>query len=167
MSNKGIVIRPAKLSDLAAIQELFVETIETVCRHDYSPEQIAVWTSSVENTKRWTDKLMKQYFIIAEIDHKIVGFASLENNEYFDFMYVHKDYQRQGIADDLYSEILARAIKKQSTTVLTSDVSITARPFFEKKGFKIIAEQKNDIKGVEVMNYKMTKELRTEKTTNC
>jgi len=163
MNNKRILIRQAKLNDIVAIQKLFVDTIESVCRYDYSAEQIAVWTSSIENTKRWTDKLMKQYFLIAEIDNKIVGFASLEKNKYFDLMYVHKDYQRQGIADNLYSEISAKAIK-HGTTLLTSDVSITARPFFEKKGFKIIAEQKNNIKGVEVINYKMTNELRKEKT---
>jgi len=160
-----ILIRHAKLSDLLSMQELFVDTIETVCRYDYSPEQIAVWTSSVENVIRWTDKLMKQYFLIAEIDNKIVGYASLENNAYLDFMYVHKDYQRQGIANILYLEIESKAIK-HGATILTSDVSITARPFFEKNGFRIISEQKNNIKGVEVINYKMTKELRIEKTTN-
>ncbi len=165
LNNKKILIRLAKLNDLTALQELFVDTIEAVCRNHYSPEQIAVWTSSIENTQRWTDKLVKQYFIIAEIDNKIVGFASLENNEYLDFMYVHKDYQRQGIADNLYSEILAKAIK-HGTTLLTSDVSITARPFFEKKGFKLIAEQKINIKGVEVINFKMTLELKLEKTKN-
>jgi len=159
------MIRQVTLDDLAAIQELFVDTVEAVCRYDYSAEQIAVWTSSIENIQRWTDKLLKQYFLIAEIDKKIVGFASLENNEYLDFMYVHKDYQRQGIADKLYSEIQAKAIK-HGTPLLTSDVSITARPFFEKKGFIIITEQKNDIKGIEVINYRMTKELRNEKTTN-
>jgi putative acetyltransferase len=161
MNNKRIMIRQAKLDDLAAIQELFVDTIEAVCRYDYSAEQIAVWTSSIENSNRWIDKLMKQYFLIAEINNKIVGFASLENYEYFDFIYVHKDYQRHGIANNLYSEILAKAIK-HGTILLTSDVSITAKPFFEKKGFKVIAEQKNDIKGIEVINYKMTKDLRKE-----
>lgn len=165
MNTERIRIRQAKQNDLDELQKLFVDTINAVCRYDYSTEQIAVWTSSIENTNRWVDKLMKQYFLIAEIDNKIVGFASLENYEYFDFMYVHKDYQRQGIADNLYSEILAKAIKHGST-LLTSDVSITAKPFFEKKGFKVIAEQKNDIKGIEVINYKMTKDLRIEKTTN-
>lgn len=147
------------------MQELFVQTIQSVCRYDYSPEQIAVWTSSIVNTKRWTDKLVKQHFLIAEIGDKIVGYASLENGEYLDFLYVHKDFQRQGIASKLCAEIEAIAIH-QGTTLLTSDVSITARPFFEKKGFKIVAEQVNDIKGVEVVNYKMTKALRAEKTTN-
>lgn len=160
-----MVIRHAKQGDLPAMQELFVATIETICRYDYSPEQIVAWTSSIENTKRWTDKLMKQYFLIAEIDNRIVGYASLENNEYLDFMYVHKDYQRQGIADKLYTEIEVQAIR-HGTTLLTSDVSITARPFFEKMGFKVMAEQKNNVKGIEIINYKMTKELRIEKTTN-
>lgn len=161
MNNKRISIRHAKLNDLAAMQELFIETIETVCRYDYSPEQIVAWTSSIDNTKRWTGKLLKQYFLIAEIDNKIVGFASLENNEYFDFLYVHKDFQRQGIADHLYSEIEAEAMN-HGTALLTSDVSLTAMPFFEKKGFKIIAEQKNDIKGVEIINFKMTKKIETK-----
>lgn len=165
MNNQQALIRLAEQRDLRAMQELFVQTIQSVCRYDYSPEQIAVWTSSIENTKRWTDKLMKQHFLIAEIGDKIVGYASLENGEYLDFLYVHKDFQRQGIASKLCAEIEAIAIH-QGTSLLTSDVSITARPFFEKKGFKIVAEQVNDIKSVEVLNYKMTKELRAEKRMN-
>lgn len=158
MINEKIIIRQAILNDLQAMQDLFVQTILSICRHDYSPEQIAVWTSSIENTKRWTDKLMKQYFLIAEIHEKIVGYASLENNEYVDFLYIHKDFQRKGIAHLLYSALEAKAID-QGTTLLTSDVSITARPFFEKKGFKMVEEQINYIKGVEIINYKMNKEL--------
>ena len=137
---------------------MFVDTISTICKDDYSPDQIKAWTSSIENTHRWIDKLTSQYFLIAELDNKIVGFASLENNDYFDFLYVHKDYQRQGIADMLYSEIEKEAISRNAT-VLSSDVSKTARIFFEKKGFKTIASQTNIIKDVEIINYKMTKTL--------
>ncbi len=140
------------------MQKMFVDTITTICRDDYTPEQIKVWTSSVENTQRWTDKLTSQYFLIAELDKKIVGYASLDNNDYIDFLYIHKDYQRQGIADRLYSEIEKEAVKRKAT-VLTSDVSETARRFFEKKGFKTIAPQTNIIKDVEIRNYKMSKLL--------
>lgn len=143
---------------MTEMQKMFVDTIKTICKDDYSPEQIKVWTSSIENTQRWTDKLTSQYFIVAELDNKIVGYASLENNDYIDFLYVHKHYQRQGIADRLYSEIEKEAINRKAT-VLNSDVSETARRFFEKKGFKTIAPQKNIIKEVEIVNYKMTKTL--------
>lgn len=158
MNSSKISIRRSKLSDLAEMQKLFVDTISTICKDDYSPEQIKVWTSSVENTQRWTDKLNSQYFLIAELHNKIVGYASLENNDYLDFLYVHKDFQRKGIADKLYSEIEKEAIRRKAT-VLTSDVSETARLFFEKKGFKTISPQTNIIMNVKIMNYKMTKPL--------
>jgi putative acetyltransferase len=158
MNNSKVSIRLSTLSDLAEMQKMFVDTISTICKDDYSPEQIKVWTSSIENTQRWTDKLTSQYFLIAELDNKIVGYASLENNEYIDFLYVHKDFQRQGIADRLYTEIENEAIKRKAT-VLTSDVSKTAKHFFEKKGFKTLNEQTNIINAVKIVNYKMTKQL--------
>lgn len=158
MSNTEISIRLSKLSDLTEMQEMFVDTVSTICKDDYSPEQIRVWTSSIENMQRWTNKLTSQYFLVAELDNKIVGYASLDSNDYFDLLYVHKDYQRRGIADRLYSEIEKEAIKRKAT-ILNSDVSKTARRFFEKKGFKIITPQTNIIKDVEIINYKMTKTL--------
>lgn len=158
MNHSKISIRRSKPGDLAEVQELFVDTISAICKDDYSPEQIKVWTSSIENTRRWTEKLTSQYFLIAERNNQMVGFASLENNDYLDFLYVHKDHQRQGIADRLYAEIEKEAIKREATT-LNSDVSKTARPFFEKKGFKILEMQTNTMKGIEIMNYKMTKRL--------
>lgn len=81
-----------------------------------------------------------------------------ENNYYLDFLYVHKDHQRQGIADKLYSEIEKEAIKR-GETVLHSDVSETARNIFLKKGFKTIAPQTKIINGVEIKNYKMAKQI--------
>lgn len=164
MKKNDISIRQAVLDDLPAIHQLFAGTIETICRFDYSASQIAVWTSSIENTQRWTDRLMKQYFIIAEINDEIVGFASLENHARIDLLFVHKDHQRQGIANTLYAALESKAMQ-HGTTLLTSDVSITALPFFERKGFEVIAEQKNDLKGIELINFKMSKVLRTEETT--
>lgn len=151
-------IRLAKLSDLNEIQKMFVDTITTICHKDYSPEQIKIWISSVENTQRWVYKLTSQYFLIAKLENKIVGYASLENNDYFDLLYIHKDYQRQGIANKLYYEIEKEAMKR-NITVLSSDVSENAIQFFEKKGFIKIAQQTNIIKNVKIINYKMTKEL--------
>ncbi len=158
MKISRITTRPAKLDDLGEIQKMFVDTILTICKDDYSPEQIKVWTSSIKNTQRWTDKLSTQYFRIAEFDNKIVGYGSLENNDYLDLLYIHKDYQRQGIADKLYSEIEKEAIKNGATTI-HSDVSKTARPFFERKGFKLISPKIIIIQDTEIINYKMTKKL--------
>jgi len=158
MNTLPIVIRHVKISDLAEMQEMFVNTISAICKYDYSADQIRVWTATIENSQRWIDKLTSQYFRIAELENKIVGYASLEHNDYLDFLYVHKDYQRMGIANSLYAEIEEEAIKRKAT-ILNSDVSETARPFFEKKGFNVMTPQKNIIKDVEIINYKMMKRL--------
>lgn len=158
MNSIQITIRHAKLSDLTTLQSLFTDTIITINKKDYSPEQIKAWTTSVEHTERWVRKLKTQYFIIAELENKTVGFVSLESNGHVDLLYVHKDYQRQGIASRLYAAIEAEAIK-QGQLILTSDVSITARPFFEKKGYSIVRSQKIKIREIEIMNFKMVKHL--------
>ena len=150
------LIRPSKLSDLTEVHKLFVGTISAICKADYSPEQINAWTSSIENVQRWKDKIAKQYFLIAELDSKIVGYASLEYNDYLDLLYVHKDFQRHAIANSLFSAIEVEAIRYGSP-VLFSDVSKTAKPFFEKRGFITLKLQTNLIKGIELVNYRMRK----------
>ncbi len=150
-----IKLRQASLNDLSALQELFVETIVSTCGKDYTDEQIKAWTSRLKNKDGWISRLSKQYFILAQVDNKIVGFASLENGSYLDLFYVHKDFLRQGIASALY-ETLKQESLRLGFDVLTSDVSITALSFFKSKGFKIIKENKNLINGIEIINYQMT-----------
>lgn len=150
-------LRFAQYSDLPEMQHLYVDTIKNVCNKDYDAAQIAVWTSSVENTERWHNVLRHQIVIIAEKNNKMVGYGTLKDN-YIDFFYIHKDFQRQGIADKILAQIESQA-QKSGHSSLSSDVSITARPFFEKKGFAVLKEQQNIRKGIELINYKMEKQL--------
>lgn len=153
-----IAIRRGIFDDLEALQKLFVDTISTVCKMDYSEEQISVWTSNIENKERWQNILANQFVLVAQENEKITGFCTLDNGNYIDLFYVHKDHQQQGIAKKLYADIEKEA-KRQGQTELTSNVSKTARPFFEKIGFNVKKEQIVNIKGVELTNYKMTKPI--------
>jgi len=152
------LVRKGQLNDLTELQKLFVDTITTICASDYDKQQIEVWTSSVENKQRWYEIITKQFILVAQDQNKIVGFATLDNGNYFDFLYVHKEHQRQGIAQQLLYDIEAEA-RRLEQTVLTSDVSKTAKPFFEKKGFKTLQEQTNIRQGVELINFRMIKHL--------
>lgn len=154
----NITIRRVQENDLAEMQKLFVDTIRTVCVNDYDSDQIIAWTSSVKNTERWLAKMKLQYFLVAIIKDRIVGYASLENGNYFDFLYVHKDYQKKGIAQKLLIEIENEA-KKQKVITIDSDVSITARPFFERNGYMEQKTNTNIIDGVKIINYRMKKQL--------
>lgn len=156
-----MIFRRGKIQDLEEMQQLFVGTICEVCQRDYSDEQIEVWISGVENKERWLSIIANQYVLIAEIDTKIVGFCTLENQKYIDLFYVHKDFQGQGIAKSLYLKIEKQAIASNQKR-LSADVSITAKPFFEKVGFRAITEQKVVRKDVELINYQMEKMINIE-----
>ena len=107
--------------------------------------------------------LLNQFVLVIQLERKILGFGALDNGKYINFLYVHRDYQRQGFAYQLYTNIEKEAIR-QGQTELTSDVSKTARPFFEKVGFKVIKEQSVVRKNVELTNCKMKKELNRPET---
>lgn len=155
---QSVTLRTAHPADLPEMHRLFAETVMSVCCADYDTQQIAAWTSSIENKNRWCDIVEKQFVLLAIHDDQIVGFASLENGTYIDLLYVHKNHQRQGIARTLYAAIEAEVVRQKQPT-LTADVSITARPFFERVGFTTITEQTVVRNGIALTNFKMRKTL--------
>lgn len=157
MQNK-IKIRKAHLSDLAQIRQMFFEVITKVASKDYSEAEINVWASGAKDEKRWERKFLEQEFFVAEDGNLIIGFTSLLNKYYIDHLYVSHLHQGMGVASLLLSYVEQIAIK-YGVTVLKSDVSITARPFFEKKGY--VVTKKNEIlhKGETLINFDVVKEL--------
>ena len=150
----NINVREANYSDLEEMQELFLGAIKNIPNSDYSEKQTEAWASTVKNKERWKSMLANQHVLIAEINLKIVGFGSLDR-DYIDFMYVHKDFLRKGIASKIFEGLQRKSIEL-GCNQLTSNVSKTARPFFETKGFRIIKENKNLINEVEIINYHMS-----------
>ena len=159
MKNK-IFIRRADGNDLSAIRELFRRTIQVINSNDYTKEQVEVWSAGADNTKRWGESIENQYFIVAEIDGVVTGFSSITTEGYLDFMYVHKNYQRVGVASALLDEIERKAIEQMNAEIF-SHVSKTAKGFFEKMGF-VCREVVKDkaLNGVIFENSVMVKKIR-------
>ena len=148
----------AKSSDLNSILALFEHSIRGSCTSDYNQEQIDAWCSSAQNTERWLSKIRDQYFIKALLGDQLAGIASFENPNYLDVMYVSPMFQRSGIAAGLYNEIEQYAIN-HGTGKLYSDVSHTAKPFFESRGFIALHENHLTINGIDLSNWRMRKSL--------
>jgi putative acetyltransferase len=146
-----IKIRIAEIKDVEEITQLFYETINSVNRKDYPEEQILAWSDSSKNFKIWSDSINEQFFIVAEINFIIVGFASLDKNNCLDFMYVHKDFQGEEIATQLLLAIEKQASYLEITEIWT-DSSITAKPFFVNKGFLVDKIYAKNVNGIEFEN---------------
>ena len=72
-------------------------------------------------------------------------------------MFVHKDYQRCGVGTALLQS-LERYAAGRNILKIVSEVSITARPFFEHEGFRVVKEQKRKAMRLELKNFVMEKE---------
>lgn len=73
-------------------------------------------------------------------------------------MFIHKDHQGEGIASALLQQIEAYACE-QGIRQIFSEVSITARPFFEHKGYVVTCEQQMQANHLWLTNYRMKKLL--------
>jgi putative acetyltransferase len=155
---KQIEIRQATLEDLPEITSIFRATVIHINSKDYSEAQIKVWASGADDIDKWKERIHKFYFIVAEIDSQITGFAYLTNGNYFDGLFVHKDYQRQGIASKLM-RIIESQVMMNGFEIIKSDVSITALPFFDNKYYNVIKKQKKSFKGLIFENYLVEKVL--------
>lgn len=150
------VLRRAQYEDILEMQRIFADTIAAVCKNEYSPEQLRVWISGIHNEQRWEKMIREQYCVVAQEGERLIGFGSLQGASYVDFLYVHKDYLRHGVASVLIGDLLAEAAR-QGTSTVSAHVSKTARGFFERHGFTVIRENTKVIHDVEIKNFVMSR----------
>lgn len=156
---KKIQIRALEAKDIPVCVRLFKETVYTVNAKDYTVAQLAVWApEGMHHTdKRW-QSLLDNIAVVAECSGQIVGFADLTYQGYFDRLFVHKDFQRQGIAKLIIEELEKRA-QQSGIEDITTEASITAKPFFESRGYQVDKQQEIERNGVLLTNFVMKKRL--------
>ena len=144
-------LRRYQPSDCKILADLFYHTVHTVNTKDYSDEQINAWADGNIDLKMWNDSLFSHYTVIAEIDDIIVGFGDIDKTGYLDRFFVRHDYQSQGVATAICDELE----KSVNTKKIITHASITARGFFEKRGYRVIKEQQVQRHNVFLTNYVM------------
>ena len=152
------IIRAALQSDAVELKKLFQNTVLAINRRDYSQAEVEDWASCGDDLSNIEDMIKTHYFIVAvNQQSEIVGFSSITPQGYLHSMFVHKDFQGEGIATMLLNEIEQYAITN-GTMRITSEVSLTARPFFEKKGYIVEEEQKRKANQLSLTNFWMAKQ---------
>lgn len=140
-------------ADCAEMAQLFYDTVHTVNASDYDQEQLDAWATGEVDLESWNLSFLAHHTVVAEQDGIIVGFGDMDETGYLDRLYVHKDYQYMGVATAICDELERNAATKEFIT----HASITARPFFEKRGYVVIKEQQVERRGVWLTNFVMKK----------
>lgn len=152
-------IVPFNESDLDEILTLFRETVRTINAAHYSSEQIAAWAPDVLDRNRWLNTLKNNITYVASINNQIVGFGDATHDGTINHLYTHKDFQGMGIGTALLNT-LEQSLLKLAIQEAHTEASITAKPFFERRGYHVTKQQDMIHRtGVVFRNYVMTKKL--------
>lgn len=156
---RSTAIRRYQRTDAADTLAVFLAAITETAAADYSTEQIRAWADA-ENRElsAWDEAMQARNSYVATVDGSVAGFSDVSADGYIDMMFVSPRHLHQGIARRLLAHIEAYARQKRMVE-LSADVSITARPFFERHGFVVEAEQHPSRAGVQLTNFRMRKKL--------
>jgi putative acetyltransferase len=155
------MVREYRLDDLVGVVILFQRSVREVASRDYSPAQISAWAPESPDLEAWARRLETGGVFVYDRNDQIAGFARVDDTGYVDLLYVHPEVQRQGIARALFDRMISWAVNR-GIRHLRSDVSITARPFFESGGFRVVTQQAVQRRGVSLQNFRMERDTDAE-----
>ena len=153
-----IDIRRARAEEARPIGILFRDSVRTISRRDYSQAQVEAWAPETVDLEHWVERIVQLYFIVAMRDGEIAGFAGLHGADHLDLLYVGKDHQNRGVASALLGGI-EREARARGAARLATEASLTARPFMERRGFRIVRQPEVNYNGHTFTNFVMEKVL--------
>lgn len=145
-----------------ALFEVYHSAIHLIASRDYTPEQVEAWAPASLDPVLWRDRIRGIDPFVAELDGEIVGYADLQTSGYIDHFFVSGRHPRRGIGARLMERLLAEA-EALGIATLTSDVSLTAQPFFARYGFEIVEQRCPVMRGIAIPNALM----RMDRNARC
>jgi putative acetyltransferase len=154
--NAKLSVRTYQSTDLDTVIAIFLGAIREVASKDYDQAQVDAWAQVDRDA--WAKRRLSRPTWVAVLGQASVGFTDLEPNGHLDMMFVHPAHQGIGVAT-LLLETVEAAANVQGIARLFTEASITARPFFEKRGFSILESQRVEKRGQMLTNFRMQKTL--------
>lgn len=118
-------------------------------------QEINAWATGCVDMQEWDASFLRHLTYVALEYDWVIGFGDIDETGYLDRLYVHKDFQGRGITTALCN----RLEKETGANIITTHASITARQFFEKRGYRVIRQQAVERQGMFLTNYVMQKFL--------
>lgn len=145
-----MIIREYQSSDCEELTKLFYNTVHTVNAKDYTKEQLDAWATGQVDLNKWDQSLREHYSIVVVENEMLVGFGDIDESGYLDHLFVHADYQGKGIGT-----MICYQLEQAVSGNIITHASITARSFFEKRGYRVVKEQQVERQGVFLTNFEM------------
>ena len=157
----SLQLRPFRIEDAEACLDLFHDCVPRVNSRDYTPVQIEAWASPSIDLETWRSQFNERFAYVVTENDRVVGFTDMTRDGHLDRLFVSADHQRCGIARRLVERLLSDAASR-SIAEITTEASITAKPFFERMGFSVDREQSVECRGVWLTNFRMRRTLQVD-----
>lgn len=154
--NPLLRLRPGNDADLAAIAELFTDSIHGLAGAHYDAAQRAAWAPRPPDLDGWRTRLKGLRTLLAEDAAGLLGFVSYEPDGHIDLLYTAPAQARRGVASALlqYAEHEMRALGAEA---FHTEASLVAQPFFARHGYLVVEEQFVQRQGVGFRRFAMRK----------
>lgn len=151
-------VRKFREGEEKELWNLFYNTVHNVNTQDYDENQVAAWAPDDFDINIAVQKFREINPFVVIKEGKIIGYADIQPDGYIDHFFCHHEFQGQGVGSTLFVA-LEKEAKESGILEMYSNVSITARPFFEAMGFSVEKEQNIQIRDQKLKNYRMVRKL--------
>lgn len=148
-----VTLRPYRAEDRAACAAVFFRAVREGAAGAYDAAQRAAWAP--EGPVAGLDRLRDQWCLVAERDGAVAGFMAMTPAGYLDMTYVLPEEMGRGTAGLLYDALLAKA-RAAGLARLTVHASHLARPFLERRGWRVEAPERVERNGQTLERFAMS-----------
>ena len=151
-------LRPYQPHDLEPLVRTFTDSVHVLARPFYDDAQRAAWAPSQADLDEWRARLAGISVLVAEEQGVLAGFIGYTPNGHVALLYTASHAARSGVASKLYAHVESEW-RRSGVPRAFSEVSLAARPFFERQGFAVVAEESVERRGAMFRRFQMAKEL--------
>ena len=151
-------LRPSRPDDLEPLVQMFTDSVHVLARPFYDDAQRAAWAPGHADLDEWRARLAGISVLVAEERGVLAGFIGYAPNGHVALLYTASHAARRGIASNLYGHVESEW-RAAGVPRAFSEVSLAARPFFERQGFAVLAEETVERRGAIFRRFQMAKEL--------
>jgi putative acetyltransferase len=148
------MIRRYQPGDHLFLGQIYYDAVHQLAAGDYTPAQLEAWASKPIGFDHWKTRCEIKQPFVKELDGRVIGFMELDGDGHIDCTYVDPAYARRGVMSEIMAEVKEEA-QLLGVPKLFAEVSITARPFFERHGFHHVRDNFVTVRGETLMNYIM------------
>ena len=151
-------IRHFQTEDLPAVLHIYKRAIYKIGSRFYNHAQVDAWAAASLDLPAWEQRLHSGVVLVAMHGTHMAGFIRFEPTGKIDLLYVHPNFERQGIAKALLHKI-ERLAHQERVPRLFTQASEAAKSFFIGQGYTLLGAQEVERQGVKLVNYRMEKAL--------